>query len=229
MIDVTWLGHSGFELKAENGETILLDPWLDNPKFPQDFQLTRADAILLSHGHGDHSDSVLPLAERFSPTVVSIYELAVYFGSKGVKNTLGMNKGGTAKVGAFTATMTHAMHSSSIQEGNQIIYAGEPAGFVIGLPDGRRIYYAGDTTVFGDMRLIAELYEPELAILPIGDLYTMGPKEAALACKLLNIKKVIPMHWGTFPPLTGTPQALQELVGSAVEVIILEPGKPWKY
>lgn len=229
MIEITWLGHSGFSLRTHTGETLLLDPWLDNPKFPEGYTIDRADAILLSHGHGDHSGSILPLAERFSPTLVAIYELATYFGNKGVKNTLGMNKGGTAQVGSFKVTMTHAMHSSSIFEGDKIIYAGEPAGFVIGLPDGRRIYYAGDTTVFGDMRLICELHHPDLAILPIGDLYTMGPKEAAVACNLLAVKRVIPMHWGTFPALTGTPADLREHLNETVAVVTLEPGKPWTY
>ncbi|MBL8211205.1 MAG: metal-dependent hydrolase [Bryobacterales bacterium] len=229
-MEITWLGHSGFQLRTQTGETLLLDPWLANPKFPKDFTLQRADTVLLSHGHGDHSGSILDLDRQFSPTLVAIYELATYFGNQGVKKVIGMNKGGTAHVGSFKVSMTHAMHSSSIiQDDGTIIYAGEPAGFVITLPDGRRIYYAGDTTVFGDMRLIAELHHPDLAILPIGDLYTMGPKEAAFACNLLAVKRVIPMHWGTFPALTGTPAALRDLLKDAVEVIPLEPGVPFSY
>lgn len=226
MLHITWLGHGSFHLALDNGETILIDPWLDNPKYPQGFTINRVDTILITHGHFDHMASAIPLARQHNSTVVAIYEIATWLGAKGVTNAIGMNKGGTAKIGSFTATMTHALHSSSIQDGDQLIYAGEAAGYVIGLPDGRKAYFAGDTTVFGDMGLIAELYHPELAFLPIGDLYTMSPREAALACRLLHPKKVIPMHWGTFPPLVGTPQALadriKELPGT--EVWALEPG-----
>lgn len=229
MVEITWLGHSSFQLQLAGGETILIDPWLEgNPKHPVGFHVKRCDAILVSHGHADHTASVIELARKHNSTVVAIYELATWFGSKGVAHTIGMNKGGTAQVAGISVTMVHALHSSSIPDGNHNIYAGEAAGYVLTFADGRKAYFAGDTCVFGDMRLIADLYQPELAFLPIGDLYTMGPKEASLACRMIRPKKVIPMHWGTFPPLVGRPEQLaaeiQDLPGTSVWA--LEPGVP---
>lgn len=227
MIDIRWLGHSSFEMTLPGGEVVLLDPWFEgNPKYPTGYSVERCDAILLSHAHGDHFGAVESLAKRFSPKIVCIYELYLYLESKGITGGLGMNKGGTVDLGFARATMTHAFHSSSIADDGQVIYAGEPAGFVIEAA-GKRIYFAGDTCVFGDMRLIAEIHGPlDAAMLPIGDLYTMGPKEASYACRLLRPKKVIPMHWGTFPVLTGTPGALAGLIGDlkGTEVVHLEPG-----
>jgi L-ascorbate metabolism protein UlaG (beta-lactamase superfamily) len=135
-----------------------------------------------------------------------------------------MNKGGSQVVAGVTVTMTHAVHSCGIQDGGQILYGGEASGYVLRLPDGRALYFAGDSNVFSDMALIAELYRPELAFLPIGDLFTMGPREAAKACSLLHPKKVIPMHFGTFPPLTGRPEQLAGL--TSTEIWPLEPGRP---
>lgn len=228
MLKITWLGHGSFHLALDTGETLLIDPWFTNPMFPKDFTIDRVDGILITHGHFDHIAEARSLAAKYSPTVVGIYEIGVWLESKGVKNVIGMNKGGTCQVGPFTATMTHALHSSSIQDDDgKLLYAGEAAGYVIGLPDGRNAYFAGDTTVFGDMRIIADLYQPELVFLPIGDLYTMSPKEAAYACRLMRPKKVIPMHWGTFPPLVGRPSDLAELIKDlpGTDVWTVEPGK----
>lgn len=227
MATLTWLGHSSFELKLKSGEVYLLDPWLENPKAPKGYQPSRLDGILLSHGHFDHIGSVLELAKAHDSTVVGIFDLVSWLQSKGVKHGLGMNKGGTAKVGPLSVTLTHAFHSSTYADEGTFVPLGEACGLVLGLPDGRSIYFAGDTDVFGDMKLIAELYQPVLSILPVGDLYTMGPKQAAMACRLLRTPKVIGMHYGTFPALTGTPQELaREIAGlEGVSVLIPAPGE----
>lgn len=227
MINITWLGHGTFQLELETGEIVVLDPWIDgNPSYPPAHSFTRVDAILISHGHFDHIHDAVPLATKFSPQVVAIYETCHWLESKGVKNCTAMNKGGTQQVGPLSVTMTHAIHSCGILDDGKIIYGGEAAGYVLHLPDGRRIYFAGDTNVFSDMALIQELYRPQLAFLPIGDLFTMGPREAAVACRLLKAEKIIPMHFGTFPSLTGTPAALANLLtGSDSKVWQLSPGQ----
>jgi L-ascorbate metabolism protein UlaG (beta-lactamase superfamily) len=227
MTKITWLGHSTFELQFESGEVLVLDPWVNgNPSYPAGYKIGRVDAIALSHGHFDHVNDVLPLSKEFEPKVIAIFEIAAYFESKGAKNTIPMNKGGSVDLGFVKLTMTHALHSSSLKDGDSVIYAGEAAGFILTLPDGRSAYFAGDTTIFSDMALYADIYQPELAFLPIGDHFTMGPHEAAHSARLLKVKKVIPMHFGTFPALTGTPQTLaSKLEKDGIEVWMLEKGK----
>jgi L-ascorbate metabolism protein UlaG (beta-lactamase superfamily) len=226
MTKITWLGHGTVQLQFESGEVLVVDPWLENPKYPKQHKIERVDAIAVSHGHFDHVHSVVPLAKQFNSKVVSIFEISKWLESKGVSTLIGMNKGGTVDLGFINLTMTHAVHSCGILDGDQIIYGGEAAGYVITQKDGRRIYVAGDTNVFSDMALIEELYSPELAFLPIGDHFTMGPLEAAKAVRLLKAKKVIPMHFGTFPVLTGTPADLAARIkGAPAEVWELEPGK----
>jgi L-ascorbate metabolism protein UlaG (beta-lactamase superfamily) len=233
MVEITWLGHATFQFGLESGEVIVMDPWVEgNPKFPAGHQFSRVDAMLISHAHFDHIHDAVPLAKKFKPKVIAIFETCVWLASKGVENCSGMNKGGTQDVVAgVKATMTHAVHSCGIQDGDQIIYGGEAASYVLHFPDGRVLYFAGDTNVFSDMQLIEKLYHPELAFLPIGDFYTMGPREAAMACRLLNVKQVIPMHFGTFPALTGTPNDLASLLKDlpSTQIWPLEPGKPVKW
>lgn len=226
-MQITWLGHGTFQFRLPSGQVILTDPWLDgNPSYPKGHTIDRVDTICISHGHFDHIHDAVPLAKRFAPEVAGIFETCNWLDSKGVKNTRPMNKGGSQKLGEITVTMTHAVHSCGILDDGKIIYGGEAAGYVIRLPDGRVFYFAGDTNVFSDMQLIEQLYHPELAFLPIGDLYTMGPREAAMACRLLKVKKVVPMHFGTFPALTGRPDELSELIADLpTEVWTLEPGK----
>jgi L-ascorbate metabolism protein UlaG (beta-lactamase superfamily) len=222
---ITWMGHSAFRFTTAEGKVLLIDPFLNgNPLCPEkEKKQPRVDAILLSHAHGDHVGDTLELARHHKAAIVCIYELSLWLESKGAKNVVGMSKGGATKVAGCEVSLTHAFHSSSVQDGGQIIYAGEPAGIILTLPGGLVVYHAGDTCVFGDMKLIAEIYKPEVACLPIGDFYTMGPREAAVAIRLLGVKHVLPMHYGTFPPLIGRPAHVRELTKDIAGLEIHEP------
>ncbi|MGH3002280.1 MAG: metal-dependent hydrolase [Gaiellaceae bacterium] len=221
MTSLTWLGHASFRLDTAGGKRAYVDPWLSGPTTPEaEKQPERADAIAVTHGHGDHAADVVEVQRATGAVVLGMVELAGWFGSQGVPDdkAIGFNKGGTFEVAGIRFTMTNAFHSSSAPDGS---YAGEPAGFVVHADD-QRIYFAGDTTVFGDMQLIARLYRPTVAVLPIGDHFTMGPDEAALALELLGKPRCVPCHWGTFPLLTGTPDALAGLTSAQVDRI--QPG-----
>ena len=216
MASVTWLGHGSFRLDTSDGKRVYVDPWLSGPTTPDsEKEPERADVIAVTHGHGDHVADVPSIHQKTGATVLGMIELMGWLTKNGVPDdkVISFNKGGTVEAAGLRFTMTHAFHSSSAPDGS---YAGEPAGFVIEA-DGQRVYFAGDTSVFGDMALIARLYEPAVAVLPIGDHFTMGPKEAALALELLGNPRCLPGHWGTFPLLTGTPDALVALTGAAVE------------
>lgn len=226
-VSVTFYGHAAFKL-AGAGVTVLIDPWLSNPLLntPVD-KVGRVDLILVTHGHGDHVGDTVAVAQKTGAQVVAIHELSVILGQQGVARVIGMNKGGTLTAVSLKITMTHAVHSSTVEEGGRLIAAGDPGGFVVQFPNGFTAYHAGDTAVFKDMELIRELYHPELAMLPIGSHYVMSPAEAALACRLLKPRWVIPMHYGTFPVLTGTPEELIKLLKDEPEitVISLKPGE----
>ncbi len=225
---ITFLGHSAFHIETSQKKNILIDPWLDNPQAPKEVELSTPDLLLITHAHGDHLGNAIQLCSSSSTEVVAIHEIQQYLLAKGVPNVTGMNIGGTYVTKGIKVTMVQAMHSSSIQEGNEIIYGGDAAGFVLTLEDGTIIYHAGDTGLFGDMALIGELYTPHVAILPIGNHYVMGPREAAHATRLIGPKVVIPMHYGSFPVLTGTVDEFRKelaTLGVEVEVAELSPGE----
>ena len=224
-IKLTWLGHSTFRIETPGGKMIFIDPWImGNPMCPEaEKKVKKADILLCTHGHGDHIGDAVEVVKQHNPLVVGIYELCLWLAKKGAKQIFPMNKGGTQTVGDIKVTMVHADHSCGIQDGDETIYGGEACGYVIEFENGVKIYHAGDTNVFGDMAIIRELYAPEIVMLPVGDHFTMGPREAAYAINLLKPKTVIPMHFGTFPALTGTPGALQKLVPGAA-VLEMKPG-----
>jgi L-ascorbate metabolism protein UlaG (beta-lactamase superfamily) len=224
---ITWLGHATVLVTTGKGTNILIDPFIaQNPKYPKEFVLpARIDYILLTHGHGDHISDVVPVASAHGSKVVAIYELADYVGGKGVADTIGMNVGGTVQLDDVAATMVEAKHSAAAQDENGTHYVGVAAGYVLTISDGPVLYHAGDTAVFSDMNLIRELYRPNVAMLPIGGHFTMGPREAALAVRFLRPEVVLPLHFGTFPPLKGTPEELAALVDAGVRVVMISPGE----
>jgi len=227
---ITYFGHSTFSLTTPSGQVALIDPWVTtNPVCPEKLKnLPRLDAIFLTHAHSDHLGDLLELAKRFRPKMAASFETCLWIEGKGFEEeTCPMGKGGSQKIGDFEITMTHAFHSNSIDENGVRHYGGEPAGYVIRMPGGFTVYHAGDTAIFGDMQLVGELYKPELAMLPIGDRFTMGPREAALAIKLLGVKDVIPMHYATFPFLMGTPEELKKEAKKikGLKIHALKPGE----
>lgn len=231
----TWLGHAGVEIRTASGRTVLVDPWFGNPRSPRtEAEQAACDVLLLTHGHFDHFDAdTITLARRTGPAIPCIHELSLHLGPElgDAAEVIGMNKGGTVETRGIRVTMVPAEHSSGDLHGHETVgYFGEPVGFVLELEDGYRVYDAGDTTVFGDMGLIRELYRPDLAILPIGGHFTMDPVAAAMAVELLGVRDVLPVHWGTFPLLAGTPAALRTALAArgmhAVTVHAPEPGVP---
>ena len=232
---ITWFGHACVEVQTPGGRTILFDPWFDNPKSPRKpDDVNACDVMLVSHGHFDHLTNALPIASRTRPAWPAMHELSLWLSSvyPAPDDVIGMNKGGTVEVRGLKVTMTSADHSAGDWNGDAGVplYLGDPAGFIVELEDGSKLYFAGDTNVFGDMRYIRELHAPDLALLPIGGHFTMGPREAAIAVELLGVREVLPIHWGTFPILAGTPEQLRsELAARSLGDVVVhapEPGQP---
>jgi L-ascorbate metabolism protein UlaG (beta-lactamase superfamily) len=229
----TWLGHAAVEVRTPGGKGILFDPWLGNPMSPRPADTQQQlDVLLVTHGHGDHMGDAVALASRLRPAWPCIHEMSLWLSRRlpwGSEQVTGMNKGGTVDVAGLRVSMTGADHSAGDWNASNetTLYLGEPAGFVVELENGFRIYHAGDTQAFGDMALIRDLFKPDLAMLPIGGHFTMDPVGAALATELLGVTHVLPIHWGTFPLLAGTPQQLREAIaarGGTAEVIDWRPG-----
>jgi len=225
-VSFTWIGHGTWLATSATGKKLVLDPWvMNNPVAPEHLKNPeRVDILAVTHGHFDHIHDAVELAKKHSCKVLAIPETAGWLKKKGVENTIDFNKGGTVDVDGIKFTMTHAEHSCGITDGDQVIYGGEAVGYVIEFENGFKIYFAGDTDVFGDMALIKELHQPDVAFLPIGDWYTMSPRKAAKAAELLGVKTVVPMHFATFPILTGKPSEVQSLVGAGVMVLDIKPG-----
>ncbi len=228
----TWYGHGCIELVTLSGTVVLIDPWLGNPRSPKaPDDIEPVDLMLVTHGHGDHLGDAVELAARLGPTWPAIHELALWAEPQvGGATVIGMNKGGTVEVAGIRVTMVHAEHSAGGPfEDGATVHLGEPVGVVIELEDGLRVYHSGDTDVFGDMALIRELHRPDIAFLSIGGHYTMDPRGAAKAIELLGVSRVVPIHWGTFDFLAGTPDQLRAALKARgladVQVISPEPGE----
>jgi L-ascorbate metabolism protein UlaG (beta-lactamase superfamily) len=230
---LTWLGQMTFRLDTKGGMTVLIDPWVEgNPVCPPEFKsFEKIDVIAITHGHSDHMSDAVTLGKKFNPITICIPELAHFLRKKGLSNVSGMNKGGSQKAAGLTFTMVNALHSSGIEDGGTMVYGGDPAGYVITLEDGMRIYHAGDTAVFGDMKYIGQRYKPDLALVPIGGNFTMDPQDAAWAVKeLIQPKAVIPMHYGANPLAKGTAKEFVDAMGSSpVKVVVAVPGSALRF
>ncbi len=225
-LKLQWLGHAAFKIISPGGKVIYIDPWLDNPSAPQGARnVERADIVILTHGHFDHVGNTVDIARSTNAKVVTNFEISLYLKSKGVpeENLIGINTSGSIEVDGIRLTMVYADHSSGITDGDRVVDGGVASGFVIRLENGYTLYHTGDTGLFSDMKLIAKLYKPRTVMMCIGGFYTMSPLEAAEAVKLLKPDYVVPMHYGTFPILNGTPDSLSKLLRGSVKTKVAAP------
>jgi len=228
---ITWFGHATVRLVLPDERVIMIDPWLaENPACPSSLKkLSRCDIVVLTHGHGDHVSDMGAIIDAFDPIIVSNYDLCTVLERQLRKGRYsGMNTGGTQVVDDVGVTLTQAFHSSGFHTRDTVIYAGMPNGAVVGVNGLAKVYHAGDTDVFGDMKLIAQLFEPKVCILPIGDFFTMGAKGAALAADMLQPSAIIPIHYRTFPVLDQSVDAFQDALSSEMKerLVVAEVGKP---
>jgi len=231
---ITWLGHAAFRLTLPDGRVILIDPWLaENPACPANLKNpSRCDFIVMTHGHSDHVGDVLALVRKFDPVVVGNYDLCTV-----MQRLIGggrfemMNTGGTITVDGVEFTLTKAFHSSAVDTPQGPAYGGMPNGVVIAVDGLATVYHAGDTDVFGDMKLIAKLHAPKVCILPIGDRFTMGARGAALAAEMLQPAVIIPCHYKTFPILAPSADAFREALPTNLRPRLFVPqvGEPLKW
>jgi L-ascorbate metabolism protein UlaG (beta-lactamase superfamily) len=227
-LKITWLGHATFLVTSPKGVRVLFDPWLTtNPSCPARAKHVGAvDLVLITHGHSDHCGDAVSVARESNATVVSSPELCGWLEHQGLRHLRPMNIGGRQTIAGLQIAMVQALHSSSAIEGDRVTYLGPSTGFIVSFEEGPPMYFAGDTGLFGDMRIIGERYAPQLGFLPIGDRFTMGPEDAAIAAEWLRLKTVVPMHYGTFPELTGTPEQLRKFIEPrGIEVLELHPGE----
>jgi L-ascorbate metabolism protein UlaG (beta-lactamase superfamily) len=230
-VTITWCGHAAFRV-CQGPHAFYIDPFLkDNPRCPDaEKQPQAVEAVFVTHAHAHHAGDTLAIARQQPAQIVAVVETAAWLQRQGAPagQLVAANEGGTAEAAGVKAHLVHAAHSGGIFEAGQPVYCGKPVGYVFEFPNGPRIYHAGDTGLFGDMELIADLYHPDVALLPIGGIATMGPREAAHACRLLRVATVVPMHYGTFGWLTGTPEELRRHVNGGCQVVELVPGVAWK-
>lgn len=223
-----WLGHAAFQFSSREGKIFLIDPWISNPKAPKGISFSHVEGILVTHGHSDHVGEAIELAKKFNAPLIASFELTEIAKSQGVTNVMPLNPNGSVKLFTVTITAVPAVHSSSAKVGENNVYAGAPLGFIVSDEGAPTFYHAGDTGVFSDMSLLAELYSPQIAMLPIGGIYTMKPAEAAIAARSLQLRTVVPMHYGTFPALVGTPAELSKemkRLGVLARVEVFTPGQ----